>query len=299
MIRWLGRFSIALALATACGGGDDTPDATGSGGSGGSGATSTGTSSTGTSSTGASGGVSLEEACTAYCNAIGATPCVQPGFTLKSCILGCPTTDKFDKEYCHDAYRDFYACRTEDGFTCMSGNPIPNALCYDENVSILHCLREAVCPKYCDRAAAIGCAPEEAACVDACRTDQQELSVNGSCGAEFDLMMSCKAQNLVCQGGVPSAKECDLYVFNLASCPSLDRCVGYCFAAASIGCGSEEACLGDCQPKLADPECGAHYQDLLDCAVADPARLTCANDTPTPAADCVSYEFSYKSCKMM
>lgn len=289
MIRWLGRFSIALTLATACGGGGDAPDAAGSGGSGGSGA----------SSTGASGGASLEEVCAAYCNAVGATSCVSPGFTVESCMLGCPTTDQFDKAYCHDEYRDHYACFTEGGFTCIAGDPLPKVVCYDKFASVINCVLEAACPKYCGRAAALGCAPDEAACVDACRKDQQEFSANGDCDGHFEVMMRCRTETLVCQGGTPSTGECDFYVFYMASCPSLDRCVGYCFAAASIGCGSEEACLADCQPKLADPKCGAHYEEVLDCAVAGPARLTCANDTPTPAADCDSYKLSYNSCKMM
>lgn len=180
-LTWMIAAACVMMMPLACGDDDDDGDGksgsggragsagkAGSGGTGGragsGGTMSGGTGGTGTAGTtaGGSGGMggmdepmTLEEACTAWCEALDAGCDDDDPIPIQDCAVGCafaPPDPPFNGSWlaCEDELARLNECLAEGGFSCepggeggaggaAPGEPVPNAECAVEAVTFFEC----------------------------------------------------------------------------------------------------------------------------------------------------------------
>jgi hypothetical protein len=264
--------------------------AAGSGGMGGKG---------GSSAAGSGGAIDdpeLEQACSKNCEARQNAGCTMNIGSLDQCNAQCLVIDEQGYGYCLDEQTAQYACLASGGYACVSGYPSPKSTCVSENQALSTCSQKVPCRRFCERAAG-QCAPAGEECVTSCLETQSSFE-DAICGVYYSQLLYCWGTSLTCNGDAPAVGSCGAAVAEVADCVARrnDECDGFCWAAETLGCGSD-SCLTDCRAKLNATSCGSYYRNYLDCAFSsNELRMECKDGAPEITEACATQQQQYTSC---
>ncbi len=274
-------------------GGEAAPG--GSGGSGSAGETG------GSSGTGGSDGVDdpmLEAACIADCDAMTDAGCEETLPSHDQCVASCLMLDASLQGYCFKETRDYYACKADGGYSCLDGRAIPHSSCIEEQTARTECTLAVPCRKYCVTAVEESCADDHQTCVEQCLDERKQL--DSSCAYDYDRLIACWTDRLICENGLPSPLECEEDLAEAAWCIGVhdEDCQGYCWAADILGCGSD-TCVTDCREKMDDSRCGTYWRSALNCVLSlSTLNMSCSDGIPLPSGSCAAEVQSYDDCLM-
>lgn len=238
----------------------------------------------------------LEAACIADCEAKHAVACEMPFGSLDQCMGQCLVIDEYGHGYCRVEQRFHYACLAAGGYTCAAGYPQPKATCIAEATALSTCNQQVPCRHFCDVAKG-RCAPGGSMCFETCtatKTGFEDLI----CGYNYDSLLTCWTNDLVCDGDQPSIVGCEEHVAEIADCVGRRQteCDGYCWALDLLGCGSP-TCVTSCTTKTEQPTCGYRYESLLRCAVqSNTLQVSCEAGKPVFGVECDSAKQEYDTC---
>lgn len=107
---------------------------------------------------------------------------------------------------------------------------------------------------------------------------------------------------MTCENGEPTVGSCSAAVSEVADCAARrnHECDGYCWAAKTLGCGSDD-CVTNCKAKAGASRCGSYYRNLIDRAISNSRELelSCENGEPNvDSTACMTYVQQYDSCLM-
>jgi hypothetical protein len=249
--------------------------------------------------TGGSDGVDdamLEAACIADCDAMTDAGCEETLPSYDQCVASCLLLDGSLQGYCFKETRDYYACKAAGGYTCLDGRAIAHSSCLEEQTARTECTTALPCRKYCETAVEEACAEAHATCVEQCLDERKQLET--SCAYDYDRLLACWTDRLICENGLPSPLECEDELAEAAWCIGVhdEDCQGFCWAAGVLGCGSDE-CVNDCREKIGHDQCGSYYRQALSCVLSlSTLNMACSDGAPVPAGTCADEEASYEEC---
>lgn len=239
----------------------------------------------------------LEAACIADCESKHAAGCeMQIGGSLDQCMGQCLVIDEYGYGYCRVEQRHHYACLAAGGYTCAAGYPQPKSTCIAEATELAACNQKIPCRRFCDVAEG-RCAPGGAMCFETCSATKSGFD-DLICSYNYDSLLMCWTNDLVCDGARPSVVGCEESVAEIADCVGRRQteCDGYCTALDLLGCGSP-TCVASCTTKTEQPMCGYRYESLLRCAVQSNAlQVSCEAGKPVFAVECDSMKQEYDTC---
>ncbi len=239
----------------------------------------------------------VEAACEADCEAQFATECAPANHNVLTCKLTCAATTVQLGDFCLSEYTSLVQCRADGGYDCVNGYPYPRSTCAAEQAVFAECTADLGCKRYCDDAIEAGCGGASFdACLDACVAEKAETPQ--FCAYYLDALRLCEAQGgIECVDGQPrTAGDCTYQVANVGDCLSDetgDACLGYCFVADAIACGTD--CAADCASRLADPTCGQAFASLVDCELRH-GDFECLDGRLVGVDICDYDDTNYRTC---
>jgi len=140
-----------------------------------------------------------------------------------------------------------------------------------------------------------GCGGADLAACEASCTAERETYAEYFCDFEYDDLLLCWGESgLMCLDDQPGAGNCGSEVLEVGDCLTFDLpvCEAYCWASDRFGCS--EGCQADCEPKVADTNCGRDYEDLLECVLRGYEAM-CIDGALT-SSDCEYEQETYATC---